>query len=288
MVTKETMVSKVALITGANSGMGLATALLLAERGYRVFGGTRGAEGEAAIRTAATQRGVNVEPVELDVQRPESVKQTVDAVLARAGRIDALVNNAGYGLVASVEEVTDEEFIRQFDVNVFGVLRMVRAVVPSMRAAGGGVIVNIGSFLGQMGLPLLTHYNASKYAVEGITDSLRFELGPFNIRVHTVAPGLFRTQFVSRGLAANARTTAADSPYAPIASRLLPLVAQKINEGPDAAAVAHAVVHALEHPDAEARVPAGVEAVEVARRLRTLPPAEFENWVREAFGLESH
>lgn len=279
--------SKTVLITGANSGMGLATALLLAERGYHVFGGTRGAEGAAAIRSAAAQRGVTVEPVELDVQRPESVKQAVDDVLARAGRIDALVNNAGYGLVASVEEVTDEEFIRQFDVNVFGVLRMVRAVVPSMRQAGGGVIVNISSFLGQMGLPLLTHYNASKYAVEGVTDSLRFELAPFNIRVHTVAPGLFRTDFVNRGLAASGRTTASDSPYAPIASRLLPAVAQKINEGPDAAAVAHAVLHVLDHTDAEARVPVGVEAVEVARRLRSLPPAEFENWVRSAFGLES-
>jgi NAD(P)-dependent dehydrogenase (short-subunit alcohol dehydrogenase family) len=273
------------LISGANSGMGLATALLLAECGFDVYGGARSADGIAAIGRAATERSLRITPVALDVQRTESVHAAVGTVIEKSGRLDALVNNAGYGLVASVEDGTDEEFTRQFDVNVFGVFRMIRAAVPSMRQAHSGVIINIGSFLGQIGLPLLTHYNASKYAVEGITESLRMELAPFGIRVHTVAPGLFRTHFASRGLAANPRTTAPDSPYAPLAGRLLPVVARRINEGPDPIAVAQAVRQTLEDRNAPARIPVGAEATSADELKRTLPPTEFEAAIRALYGL---
>lgn len=276
--------SHTVLISGANSGMGLATAVLLAQHGFDVYGGARSAAGRDAIAEAAAG-GLRITPLALDVQDRASVESAVASVLERAGRLDALVNNAGYGLVASVEDGTDEEFVRQFDVNVFGVLRMIRAALPAMRAARGGVIVNIGSFLGQIGLPLLTHYNASKYAVEGITDSLRLELAPFGIRVHTVAPGLFRTNFVNRGLAANPRTTASDSPYAPLAGHLLPAVAQAINEGPDPIAVAQAVLRVLQDEQAPARIPVGAEAVKADELKRTLAPADCEAAIRETFGL---
>ncbi len=277
--------SRTVLISGANSGMGLATAVLLAQQGFDVYGGARSAFGRDTIAQAAAARGLRVTPLALDVQDRASVDAAVAAVLERAGRLDALVNNAGYGLVASVEDGTDEEFMRQFDVNVFGVLRMIRAALPSMREARGGVVINIGSFLGQIGLPLLTHYNASKYAVEGITDSLRLELSPFGIRVHTVAPGLFRTNFVNAGLAANARTTAPDSPYAPLASHLLPAVAQAINEGPDPIAVAQAVLRVLQDDQAPARIPVGTEAIKADEFKRTLSPADCEAAIRRTFGL---
>lgn len=276
--------SQTVLISGANSGMGLATAVLLAQHGFDVYGGARSAAGREAIAQAAAADGLRITPLALDVQDRASVESAVATVLERTGRLDALVNNAGYGLVASVEDGTDEEFVRQFDVNVFGVLRMIRAALPAMRAARGGVIVNIGSFLGQIGLPLLTHYNASKYAVEGITDSLRLELSPFGIRVHTVAPGLFRTSFVNKGLAANARTTAPESPYAPLASHLLPAVAQAINEGPDPIAVAQAVLRVLQDEQAPARIPVGTEAVK-ADELKRMAPADCEAAIRKTFGL---
>lgn len=276
--------SQTVLISGANSGMGLATAVLLAQHGFDVYGGARSAAGREAIVQAAAAGGLRITPLALDVQDRASVESAVATVLERTGRLDALVNNAGYGLVASVEDGTDEEFVRQFDVNVFGVLRMIRAALPAMRAARGGVIVNIGSFLGQIGLPLLTHYNASKYAVEGITDSLRLELSPFGIRVHTVAPGLFRTSFVNKGLAANARTTAPESPYAPLASHLLPAVAQAINEGPDPIAVAQAVLRVLQDEQAPARIPVGTEAVK-ADELKRMAPADCEAAIRKTFGL---
>ena len=277
--------SAVVLVSGATSGMGLETTLRLARQGYRVFAGYRSDAGRHTLEDHAHELADRIIPVPLDVQESISVDRAVASALRTAGRLDALVNNAGYGLVASVEDGTDEEFIRQFDVNVFGVLRLCRAAIPAMRRSGGGVIVNVGSFLGHMGLPLLTHYNASKYAVEGITDSLRIELRDFGIRVHTVAPGLFRTDFVRRGLAANSSTTAAGSAYAPLADQLLPAVAQRINEGPDPAGVAEAILQVIANPASPARVPVGEEAVLGETWKRSLDPAAFERQVQAFFGL---
>lgn len=277
--------SAVVLVSGATSGMGLETTLCLARQGYRVFAGYRSDAGRRTLEDHAHELADRIIPVPLDVQDSISVDRAVASALRTAGRLDVLVNNAGYGLVASVEDGTDEEFIRQFDVNVFGVLRLCRAAIPAMRRSGGGVIVNVGSFLGHMGLPLLTHYNASKYAVEGITDSLRIELRDFGIRVHTVAPGLFRTDFVRRGLAANSSTTAADSAYAPLADQLLPAVALRINEGPDPAGVAEAILQVIANPASPARVPVGEEAVLGETWKRSLDPAAFERQVQAFFGL---
>jgi NAD(P)-dependent dehydrogenase (short-subunit alcohol dehydrogenase family) len=265
--------------------MGLETTLRLARQGYRVFAGYRSDAGRRTLEDHAHELADRIIPVPLDVQDSISVDRAVASALRTAGRLDVLVNNAGYGLVASVEDGTDEEFIRQFDVNVFGVLRLCRAAIPAMRTAGGGVIINVGSFLGHMGLPLLTHYNASKYAVEGITDSLRIELRDFGIRVHTVAPGLFRTDFVRRGLAANSSTTAAGSAYAPLADQLLPAVALRINEGPDPAGVAEAILQVIANPASPARVPVGEEAVLGETWKRSLDPAAFERQVQAFFGL---
>lgn len=277
--------AQVTLITGATSGMGRSTALHLAGKGHRVFAGARRAEAGEALAREAEERGLTVEPIALDVTDTASVAAAVREVLERAGRIDHLVNNAGYGLVSTVEQATDEEMIRQFDVNVLGVLRMCRAVLPAMRAQGSGVIVNVSSFLGRMGLPLLAHYNASKHAVEGITDSLRHEVRPFGIRVHSVLPGLFGTDFAKRGLVVNEATVAPDSPYADLVQRFVPVVAEKINQGPDPIAVAQAVERVLADPEAPIRTPVGVEAETFVPMTKQLGDEEFERKVRETFGL---
>lgn len=271
------------LITGARSGMGRATALLLAESGYRVFAGVRGDAPE--LMADAQARGVTLTTVRLDVQDPALVREAVARVVAEAGGIDVLVNNAGFGLLATVEDGTDEEMIRQFDVNVFGLLRMTREVLPHMRAAGGGVIINISSFLGRMGLPLLAHYNASKYAVEGITDSLRFEVGPFGIRVHSILAGLFGTNFVRKGLVANPRTTAEDSPYHDLVSHFVPIVAAAINEGPSPQPIAEAVKAIIEDEGSAIAVMVGKEAETFVPLRRSLDDKAFEARVTETFGL---
>jgi len=275
--------NKTVLITGATSGMGKETALLLAEHGYNVYAGVRNASQE--LLDEAEKRGVKVNTVTLDVQDTASIQKAVEHVMAKEGKIDVLVNNAGFGLLATLEEGTDEEIFQQFDVNVFGLIKMTRAVLPHMRQAQSGVIINISSFLGKMGLPLLSHYNASKYAVEGITDSLRFEVAPFGIRVHSVLAGLFGTNFVKKGLVANSQTTSADSPYKELVAHFAPIVAQAINEGPDPLPIAQAVKSIIENEASDIAVEVGKEAELFVPMRKSMDDKAFEEKVKETFGL---
>lgn len=277
--------SKVVLVTGATSGMGKETALLLAKQGYQVFAGSRSDEKSQALLSAAQALGVNLTPVILDVCDTQSVERAIATISQQAGGVDILVNNAGYGLLATVEDGSDDEFTKQFDVNVFGVFRLCRAVLPYMREQGQGVIVNVSSFLGKMGLPLLAHYNASKYAVEGITESLRYEVAPFGIRVNSVLPGLFQTNFVSQGLQASELTMAQDSPYAKQVAHLVPIVAQKINEGPSPVAVAESVLSVIENDNAAIATPVGVEAETFVPQAKAMIAEEFEQHIKETFAL---
>jgi NADP-dependent 3-hydroxy acid dehydrogenase YdfG len=202
--------AKVILITGATSGMGEASANLLAKNGYKVYAGSRDEN--------ISKADGNITYIYLDVTKTNSIKDAVQKIINIEGKIDVLLNNAGYGLLSTLEDGTDEEIFNQFDVNVFGLIKTTREVLPFMREKNSGVIINISSFLGKMGLPLLSHYNASKYAVEGITDSLRFETLPFNIRVHSIEAGLFGTNFVKKGLTINEATMKEDSAYKALTS----------------------------------------------------------------------
>ena len=269
--------SKVVLITGTGSGMGKLTAEFLAKSGYVVYAGSRGAD--------VGQNSDNLKHIYLDVRDTSSIKNAVDTVMENEGKIDILVNNAGYGLLATVEDGTDEEMFDQFNVNVFGLLKVTREVLPYMREAKSGVIINISSFLGKMGLPLLAHYNASKYAVEGIVDSLRFETMPFNVRVHSIQSGLFGTNFVKEGLVANAQTTSEDSPYKELVSHFVPIVAKAINEGPNPQPIADAVKYIIENEDADIFMPVGGEAETFVPLRKELNDKEFEQKVKETFGV---
>ena len=271
--------SKVVLITGATSGMGKLTAEFLAQHGYKVYAGCR----DSALEAQSNDENLNY--IYLDVTKVDTIKKAVSTVMANEGHIDVLVNNAGYGLVATVEDGTDEEMFNQFDVNVFGLLKVTREVLPHMREAESGVIINISSFLGKMGLPLLAHYNASKYAVEGIVDSLRFETLAFNVRVHSIQSGLFGTNFVKEGLVANTKTTSENSPYKALVSHFVPIVAQAINDGPNPQPIADAVKMIIEDENADIFVPVGGEAETFIPLRRELSDKEFEQKIKETFGI---
>ncbi len=262
------------LITGASSGIGRASAVHFAQSGYRVF---------AASRTPDTLRDLdpNIHPVFIDLTDPESIREA----MASIDDVDILINNAGYGLVSTIEEMEEAQMQAQFDVNVFGVLRMTQAVIPQMRRRRRGVIVNISSFLGKVGLPLLTLYNASKYAVEGITDSLRHELQPFGIRVHTVMPGFFDTQFARGNLVVNDQIAATDSPYAPTVAALIPQIVEQINHGNSAEEIAQLLVDLVEDPHAPIRQSAGDQARKLIPMRQELSDEDFEQRVREYYGL---
>lgn len=269
--------SKVVLITGASSGMGALTSKFLANNGYTVYAGTRDENvslGEGSLKN-----------IYIDVTKTDTIKKAINTMIKNEGKIDVLVNNAGYGLLATLEEGTDEEIFNQFDVNVFGLIKTTREVLPYMRAAKSGVIINISSFLGKMGLPLLSHYNASKYAVEGIVDSLRFETLPFGVRVHSIESGLFGTNFVKKGLVANAKTTSEDSPYKELVAHFVPIVAKAINEGPSAQPIADAIKMIIEDENAPIAVPVGAEATTFVPMRKSLSDEEFEQKVKETFGI---
>lgn len=197
------------LITGCSTGIGYETALLLARKGYRVFATMRDTGKAGPLREAA--RGLPLEVLALDVDKPASVKRAVAQVKKRAGRIDILVNNAGWGAFGALEEFTDQEVRAQFETNVFGLLRVTKAVLPCMRAQGGGKVLHIGSLAGRMTFAGIGLYCASKHAVEAVTESLRLEARPFNVQVAVLEPGKIKTPFPANRRKAQAFRTGRSS-----------------------------------------------------------------------------
>jgi len=277
--TGSNMRTKVVVVTGASSGMGFATTTYLLKQGYRVYGLSRNVEKLSNLTDE------NFTPLHYDITSQNSIDKAIATVLEQEGHIDVLVNNAGYGLVSSVEEFCEEEMLAQFNVNLFGLLRVTKAVIPTMREQKSGVIINISSFLGKIGLPLLTLYNASKYAVEGVTDSLRYELREHNIRVHSILPGFFDTEFARSNLKTNAATFSKDSPYKDLVERLAPQIVEQINGGNDACEVAQLIATIIEDENSLARVTAGDKAKKFLAMKRELSDEDFERRVREYYGL---
>jgi len=182
---------KVVLVTGASSGIGRACAELLAARGHRVYGASRRpATGPPRIST--------VESIAMDVTNDASVRDAVAGMIAREGRIDIVVNNAGFGIAGAVEDTSVEEAREQFEVNFFGVLRVCRAVLPALRKQRTSYIVNIGSIGGLIAIPYQGLYSASKFALEGLTESLRMEMRQFGVNVVLIEPGDHRTGFTDK------------------------------------------------------------------------------------------
>ena len=266
---------KVVLITGTSSGMGRATVVYLAAQGYLVYAGSRTPQKLFDIQSK------NIRPILLDI----TDMQSIDKALLYLPKIDILINNAGYGLVSTVEDVSEEEMFAQFNVNVFGVMRMCKAVIPKMRRQEDGIIINISSFLGKIGLPLLTFYNASKYAVEGITDSLRYELRDFNIRVHSIMPGFFDTHFAKENLATNAKTFEEHSPYATLVASLAPTIVEQINHGNDAQEVAQMIFESITDKESPARQTVGDKAKKFIPMKKELSDEDFERRVRAYYHL---
>jgi NAD(P)-dependent dehydrogenase (short-subunit alcohol dehydrogenase family) len=183
----------VVLVTGGTDGLGRATALLLAERGYRVFAGSRNAERRAALTQLASERKLMLEAVELDVADDASVDGCVAEIERRAAPVDILVNNAGIAIAAVMEEITLGDLEKLYNTNIFGVLRATKRVLPKMRERRQGRIVNMSSIAGKIATPIMGPYSSSKHALEAISDALRFELSPFGVAVILIEPGYIPT-----------------------------------------------------------------------------------------------
>jgi len=259
--------------------MGRATAIYLAKNNFLVYAGSRDTKKFQDLKHE------NIIPLKLDITDSENINKAIDTIMTKHSNIDILVNNAGYGLVATVEDVTEEEMLAQFNVNVFGVLRVSKAVIPIMRKNESGIIINVSSFLGKIGLPLLTLYNSSKYAVEGITDSLRYELRDFNIRVHSILPGFFDTNFAKENLVTNLKTFDKYSPYASLVSNLVPVIVEQINSGNDANEVGKVILEIIQNDTFPARTTIGDKAKKFIPMRKELSDEDFERRVRESYKL---
>lgn len=206
---------KVVLITGGSDGLGKAAAILLAEKGYRVIAGGRSPKKLAEMGALASQKKLPLSTVELDVCSDESVTEAVQGLIGQYGAIDVLINNAGVGYMAAVEEIAMADFKQQFETNLFGVLRVTQAVLPNMRERHSGRILMISSVAGLVTPPTYGAYSSSKHALEGLSNALRLELHPFGIRVVLIEPGYIVTNFqqTAKDLAQPYVEKATTSPY---------------------------------------------------------------------------
>ena len=187
---------KVWFITGASKGIGLALTKLALSQGNKVVATSRNVD---ALKNAINEQGADFLPLEMDITSDLDVKNGVQKIIDRFGRIDVVVNNAGYSLVGSMEEMTDEEFRKTLDVNLFGTVNVLRNVMPSLRQQKAGHVINISSNAGYVGFANATSYNAAKFAVVGLSEALAEEVAPFGIKVTVIAPGQFRTNFMDKG-----------------------------------------------------------------------------------------
>ncbi len=214
---------KAVLITGATDGLGRAAAILLAQRGYRVFAAGRSAEKRAQLDAMACEQKLTLETVELDVCNDSSVQQAVTAVLAKAGNLDFLINNAGVNFSAAVEDLRMEDWRRQFETNFFGVLRVTQAIVPHMRQRRRGRILMMSSVSGFVTAPTQGAYSSSKFALEAMSNALRLELFPFGVQVVLIEPGYIITgiQQAAMELSKPYVDKMTNGPYAPLYARFI-------------------------------------------------------------------
>jgi NAD(P)-dependent dehydrogenase (short-subunit alcohol dehydrogenase family) len=265
--------TKTVLITGASSGIGLETARLLLSKGLQVFGTTRGND--------LTPPVPDLTMIKLDVTDGASVTQAVRIVLERTGQIDGLVNNAGYMLIGGLEETSIDEARQQFDANVFGVMRVTNAVLPTMRERGGGRIVNIGSVLGFLPGPYLGVYTAGKHAIAGYTETLDHEVRQFGIRAILVEPSFTKSNLSHHGKAAAASIAA----YAGPRARATAFIEQSIAGGGELRAVADVIHQALTATSPRQRYQVG-EAVTLRQLRRFVPAGMFASSIRKRYRLD--
>lgn len=263
----------VVLVTGANRGIGHATAALLAEHAYRVFG---------TARKPAHESPDGFELVPLDVTSEESVRSCVSAVLERAGRIDVLINNAGVGLIGASEEASINEATALFDTNLFGVARMVNAVLPAMRARRSGLIINFGSLGATLPVPFHGYLSASKAAVTTYSDALRLELKSFGIDVSVVEPGMTATHPGERF--AQLRVESSIDDYTKQEKRATAVMEQGQRAGTDPRTVADSVLQIVRSKAPSPDYLVGREKW-LLRLTRVLPPSAVELLISRRFAL---
>ncbi len=266
---------KIVLITGASSGIGKSVAAHIASLGHKVYGTSR--KGKSALPDAA------FDMVAMDVDNDESVVAAVREIESREGRIDVVINNAGYGVCGALEDTSIAECKAQFETNFFGVIRVCHEVLPGMRARKSGTIINISSLGAIVPVPYHGLYCASKSAIEGLTESLRMEMKPFNVNVTMIEPGDFKTGFTdSRRMAAKATP---DSPYGLLCEKSLKTMAESERKGADPIIIAKIIEKIIDSKSPNVRYVAAKPDQAIGAMLKKfLPSSVFESILMKMYG----
>ena len=270
---------KVALVTGSSSGIGFETSLALARNGFYTFATMRNISKGEKIKELTKKENLPIEIIELDVDKENSVKNAINTIIEKKQRIDVLVNNAGWGLWGSVEDVSIDEFKEQFETNFFSIIRMIHEVAPIMREQKSGHIINISSIAGRIGFPISPAYISSKFALEGLSESLRFELMPFGVNVIIIEPGMIKTNFFEP-MKLGKKAEKADV-YKSITEKVLSGVKMMAQMATDPKEVSNTIIQAIKEEKPLPRYIVGNDALMFLEAKKMKTDIEFENYLKK-------
>jgi NAD(P)-dependent dehydrogenase (short-subunit alcohol dehydrogenase family) len=269
---------KVALVTGSSSGIGYETALALARENYYTFATMRNIGKAGQIQEIVKKENLNLKVIELDVDKEESIKSAVKKILEEKDRIDILVNNAGYGLFGCIEDVSMNELKAQFQTNFFGLVTLIQEVAPIMRKQGSGIIVNVSSVAGRIGFPGTPAYISSKFALEGLSECMRYEMSPFGIKTIIIEPGVIQTNFFSSMKVTEGKP---NSPYKEITEKVINGVKMMAEMGTPSAEVAKTILKAIQTDEPLPRYVVGSDASMFLEAKKMKTDIEFENYIKK-------
>jgi NAD(P)-dependent dehydrogenase (short-subunit alcohol dehydrogenase family) len=283
--------TRVAVITGSSSGIGFETTLLLARSGFHTYATMRNLEKSKNITEIANTEKLPLQVVQLDVNDGISVKNAIDKIVAAAEneRIDVLVNNAGYGLFGPLEDISIEEIKAQFETNFFGVIRVTQQVLPVMRKqnSGGSTIVNVSSVGGRIGIPVLSAYQSTKFALEGLSESMSYELEPFGIRVVIIEPGFIRTNIINSSTTAE-KALDSKSPYFSLTQKVknhFKSMMENASSSSPPEEVAKVILQAITSENPQLRYTVGNDAATIIQARMNMPDNEFKKMIMQNFSL---
>ena len=271
---------KIALVTGSSSGVGFETSLLLAKNGFRTYATVRNLHKAKAMRNISGKGELPIRVVELDVNSDKSVEDAINRINDESKRIDVLVNNAGYSLLGALEDLSMDEIKAQFETNLFGAIRVMKAVLPIMRKQQGGTIVNVSSMAGRVAFPLLPAYNGTKFALEGVSESMRYETDTFGIKIILVEPGAIRSNFVSNGIIGQ-KAREPSSPYAPMVETIQKTLPRVLEQATRPEEVAKVIVKAVTTNNPDSRYLVGNDATQMIEARKGMSDQEFTVLVKQ-------
>ncbi len=270
---------KVAIVTGSSSGIGFETSLALAREGYFTYATMRDTTKSDKIKEITQKENLKISILELDVDDEKSVKSAIAQILDQKQRIDVLVNNAGWGLWGCVEDVSVDEFKEQFETNFFSIIRLIQEVVPTMRKQSSGTIVNVSSVVGRIGFPASPAYISSKFALEGLSESMRFEFAPFGVDVIIIEPGVIKTNFMKN--MKMAKKSELDTVYKDITTKVVSGVKMMVEMGTPPKEVANTIVKAIKDKKPLPRYVVGNDALMFLEAKKSKTDIEFENYLKK-------